>query len=108
MRGFLCTTCLSAAAILAAGSTYANDELIKLSQDAKQWVMPAGNYANISPLMDLLFGTYQCPDHEPASFGLRQPIAETYLDHMVLPLLPGVWKRPRVEAVPEAIAEPAQ
>jgi glucose dehydrogenase len=26
-------------------SAYANDELIKLSQDAKQWVMPAGNYA---------------------------------------------------------------
>jgi lanthanide-dependent methanol dehydrogenase len=46
MRGFLFSTCLSAAAAFAAGSTYANEELIKLSQDAKQWVMPAGNYAN--------------------------------------------------------------
>ena len=46
MRGFLFGTCLSAAAAFAAGSTYANEELIKLSQDAKQWVMPAGNYAN--------------------------------------------------------------
>jgi lanthanide-dependent methanol dehydrogenase len=46
MRSFLFSTCLSAAAVFAAGSTYANEELIKLSQDAKQWVMPAGNYAN--------------------------------------------------------------
>ena len=46
MRGFLFSTCLSAVAAFAAGSTYANEELIKLSQDAKQWVMPAGNYAN--------------------------------------------------------------
>jgi PQQ-dependent dehydrogenase (methanol/ethanol family) len=37
---------LSAAALLAASASYANEELIKLSQDAKQWVMPAGNYAN--------------------------------------------------------------
>jgi len=37
---------LSTAAVIAAGSAYANDELIKLSQDAKQWVMPTGNYAN--------------------------------------------------------------
>src|ERR1700686_2769319 len=46
MGRFLVGTCLSAAAMFAAGSAYANDELIKLSQDAKQWVMPAGNYAN--------------------------------------------------------------
>jgi lanthanide-dependent methanol dehydrogenase len=46
MRSFLFSTCLSAAAVFAAGSTYANEELIKLSQDAKQWVMPAANYAN--------------------------------------------------------------
>jgi len=46
MRKFLISTALSAAAVMAAGSVYANDELIKLSQDAKQWVMPAGNYAN--------------------------------------------------------------
>jgi lanthanide-dependent methanol dehydrogenase len=46
MRGFLFSTCLSAAALFAAGPSDANEELIKLSQDAKQWVMPAGNYAN--------------------------------------------------------------
>jgi PQQ-dependent dehydrogenase (methanol/ethanol family) len=46
MRKFLTGTVLSTAAVIAAGSAYANDELIKLSQDAKQWVMPTGNYAN--------------------------------------------------------------
>src|SRR5216683_5164599 len=46
MRKLLLGTCLSTAAMFAAGATYANEELIKLSQDAKQWVMPAGNYAN--------------------------------------------------------------
>jgi PQQ-dependent dehydrogenase (methanol/ethanol family) len=46
MRHFLTTTCLGAAAVLAAGTANANDELIKLQQDAKQWVMPTGNYAN--------------------------------------------------------------
>jgi sterol desaturase/sphingolipid hydroxylase (fatty acid hydroxylase superfamily) len=47
----------------------------------------AGNYANISPLMDLLFGTYRCPDHEPESFGLRQPIPSSYLGQMLHPFL---------------------
>src|SRR5436305_11664946 len=47
----------------------------------------AGNYANISPLMDILFGTYWCPDHEPESFGLRQPISNSYLGQMLHPFL---------------------
>jgi len=46
MRKLLISTALSTAAVVAAGSVYANEELIKLSQDAKQWVMPAANYAN--------------------------------------------------------------
>lgn len=48
----------------------------------------AGNYANISPLMDLLFGTYRCPDHEPESFGLAEPISSSYLGQMLDPLRP--------------------
>ena len=46
MRNFLLTTCFGTAAALAAGAAYANDELIKMSQNPKDWVMPAGNYAN--------------------------------------------------------------
>jgi sterol desaturase/sphingolipid hydroxylase (fatty acid hydroxylase superfamily) len=48
----------------------------------------AGNYANISPLMDILFGTYRCPDHEPKSVGLREPIAPSYLGQLSHPFLP--------------------
>ena len=33
-------------AAFAAGGAYANDELIKMSQNPKDWVMPAGDYAN--------------------------------------------------------------
>ena len=48
----------------------------------------AGNYANLSPLMDLLFGTYRCPTHEPESFGLHEPMPRGYLAQMLWPLLP--------------------
>jgi sterol desaturase/sphingolipid hydroxylase (fatty acid hydroxylase superfamily) len=58
----------------------------------------AGNYANISPLMDLLFGTYRCPDHEPAAFGIAGAERRSYLEHMLLPLLP--------ERRPQAASEP--
>jgi lanthanide-dependent methanol dehydrogenase len=46
MRNLLLTTCLGAVAALAAGAAQANDELIKMSQNPKEWVMPTGNYAN--------------------------------------------------------------
>jgi sterol desaturase/sphingolipid hydroxylase (fatty acid hydroxylase superfamily) len=45
----------------------------------------AGNYANISPLMDILFGTYRCPDHEPEAFGLSEPMPKSYLGQMLHP-----------------------
>jgi sterol desaturase/sphingolipid hydroxylase (fatty acid hydroxylase superfamily) len=45
----------------------------------------AGNYANISPLMDLVFGTYRCPNHEPARFGINEPIARGYLGQLLHP-----------------------
>jgi sterol desaturase/sphingolipid hydroxylase (fatty acid hydroxylase superfamily) len=45
----------------------------------------AGNYANLSPLMDVLFGTYRCPDHEPVAFGVREPTPTSYLGQLVHP-----------------------
>ena len=48
----------------------------------------AGNYANLSPLMDLLFGTYRRPAHEPDAFGLPRPGPTTYLGLLLRPLLP--------------------
>ncbi|MCB9448349.1 MAG: sterol desaturase family protein [Flavobacteriales bacterium] len=48
----------------------------------------AGNYANISPLMDVIFGTYTCPDQEPEQFGIREPFPKSYLGQLITPLLP--------------------
>lgn len=48
----------------------------------------AGNYGNVCPLMNLIFGTYVCPDHEPESFGINQPTPTTWLGFMIRPLLP--------------------
>lgn len=48
-----------------------------------------GNYANISPLMDWLFGTYVCPPHEPDSFGIKEAFPKNYLGQLIQPLRPG-------------------
>jgi len=45
MRHLLLTACLGVAAMFAA-SAQANDELQKMSQNPKEWVMPTGDYAN--------------------------------------------------------------
>ena len=62
----------------------------------------AGNYANISPLMDLLFGTYRCPDHEPASFGIKEPIARSYLGQLLHPFR---WKQKVRQEMPVPMVE---
>lgn len=48
----------------------------------------AGNYANISPLMDLLFGTYRCPDREPEAFGVEGPRPRGYIGQLIGPFRP--------------------
>jgi sterol desaturase/sphingolipid hydroxylase (fatty acid hydroxylase superfamily) len=54
----------------------------------------AGNYANIFPLMDVLFGTYQCPNKEPESFGIPDPAPQTYVGQLIEPLLPQyIWQK---------------
>lgn len=45
----------------------------------------AGNYANLSPLMDVLFGTYRRPDREPEAFGVREPMPSTYVGQLLHP-----------------------
>lgn len=50
-----------------------------------------GNYANISPLMDLIFGTYTCPDHEPESVGIKEDLPQNYWSQMIRPLI--FWKK---------------
>jgi PQQ-dependent dehydrogenase (methanol/ethanol family) len=46
MRKVLFATCLVAVAAFGVGAANANDELIKMSQNPKDWVMPTGDYAN--------------------------------------------------------------
>src|ERR1700721_350930 len=46
MRAPFSKICFGAAAVLVAGAANANEELIKMSQNPKDWVMPTGNYAN--------------------------------------------------------------
>jgi sterol desaturase/sphingolipid hydroxylase (fatty acid hydroxylase superfamily) len=53
----------------------------------------AGNYANISPLMDILFGTYRCPSREPEHFGVNGATPRTYVGQLIQPLLPRSWRR---------------
>jgi len=53
-----------------------------------------GNYANISPLMDLLFGTYVCPGKEPEELGLKEEFSKNYLGQMIRPMVPDfLWKK---------------
>ena len=44
MRKVLVATCLASVTALGAGGANANDELVKMSQDPKGWVMPTGDY----------------------------------------------------------------
>jgi lanthanide-dependent methanol dehydrogenase len=46
MQKFPLVSCLGALAVFAAGAAQANDDLIKLSKNPNDWVMPAGDYAN--------------------------------------------------------------
>lgn len=47
-----------------------------------------GNYANISPLMDLVFGTHYSPGHESEGLGIKEKFPQNYIGQMVHPLLP--------------------
>nr|WP_026595326.1 lanthanide-dependent methanol dehydrogenase XoxF5 [Methyloferula stellata] len=46
MSRHLLFSCVGVAALMAASPVFANDELVKMSQNPKDWVIPAGNYAS--------------------------------------------------------------
>jgi sterol desaturase/sphingolipid hydroxylase (fatty acid hydroxylase superfamily) len=63
----------------------------------------AGNYANLSPLMDILFGTYKCPDHEPERVGINETTPTTYLGYLLWPF----WRsQPQPTPTPPVSAGP--
>lgn len=51
------------------------------------------NFANLSPLMDVAFGTYHDPGRLPERVGVDEPHARSYLGAMIEPLLPQRWHR---------------
>ena len=52
-----------------------------------------GNYANISPLMDVLFGTYVCPNTEPEKLGIKEEFSQSYLGQLLQPFFPKeIWR----------------
>lgn len=44
-----------------------------------------GNYANLAPWIDWLFGTHHLPAHDPPSLGLVEPMPRSYLGLLVHP-----------------------
>jgi len=52
------------------------------------------NFANLCPLMDLLFGTFYEPDVEPQDYGTIEHTPRGYLGLLIGPLLPARLRRP--------------
>jgi sterol desaturase/sphingolipid hydroxylase (fatty acid hydroxylase superfamily) len=46
------------------------------------------NFANLSPLMDLCFGTYHDPGHFPGRLGIDEPHQRGYVSALLEPLVP--------------------
>lgn len=53
----------------------------------------AGNYANISPLMDILFGTYYDSQYKNHKYGIKEEFPSNYIGQLTKPLLPEKKKR---------------
>lgn len=51
------------------------------------------NYANLMPLMDVIFGTYHEPKEMPAAYGISEKVSHNYFAQMVSPLVPESVKR---------------
>lgn len=47
-----------------------------------------GNYANVSPLMDLMFGTYYEQSEFPDKYGINEKIPQNYFMQILEPLIP--------------------
>lgn len=46
------------------------------------------NYANLSPIMDLIFGSYYSPKEAASKFGIQDKISHSYFRQMIDPILP--------------------
>lgn len=51
------------------------------------------NFANLLPVLDVLFGTYRDPGAEPAQLGVAEPTPRRYLPQLLFPFVPLAWMR---------------
>lgn len=66
----------------------------------------ACNFANLMPLMDVIFGTYHEPRGMPAAYGVADEISHNYFAQLLQPLMPA-WLWRRVRRAPAGLPEPA-
>lgn len=59
-----------------------------------------GNYANLAPWLDLLFGTYYNPGPPPEELGVDEPMPQGYFELLVHPFKPS----PEVKASSEVVS----
>ena len=53
------------------------------------------NFANLMPLMDVIFGTYHDPEEKPEKYGIPEDVSHNYVVQIVSPLIPGFMKKRR-------------
>lgn len=53
------------------------------------------NFANLMPLMDLIFGTYYEPREMPQKYGVSEQVSHNYFVQIISPLIPKALKRPK-------------
>jgi sterol desaturase/sphingolipid hydroxylase (fatty acid hydroxylase superfamily) len=53
-----------------------------------------GNYGNVSPIMDLIFGTHYQATEYPKTMGIHEEFPKNYVGQIVTPLLPDPKKEP--------------
>lgn len=51
------------------------------------------NFANLMPIMDVIFGTYHEPEEKPEEYGIPEKISHNYFVQMVSPLIPNFLKK---------------
>ena len=52
------------------------------------------NYANLSPLMDILFGTFHSPPQSASKFGIQDKISRSYFGQLIEPMFPkNIWEK---------------
>jgi sterol desaturase/sphingolipid hydroxylase (fatty acid hydroxylase superfamily) len=67
------------------------------------------NYANLMPIMDVLFGTYYEPDHMPDAYGIKEDVPHSYVTQLIAPLtVNGLSSSARLHEPSARLHEPSE